>query len=303
MKRIHKGVTAVTTLAVLGGVALSPLGAHAENRVDIDVQTNDSVKIEHSMFNGFGRMHVESDDDSASTSVHVRGEGKDDSAMHDKNDDKADHMTAHGEKMIDVRISILEKLQKRFEDMKRLSSDDKSALSAQISAQITALTNLKAQIDAGTSTTTIKDDIKSIRPDLRIFALVAPRAAITAAADRITSVVSAMETIGSKLETRIATAKTAGKDVSAAETAYADYKVQIANAKVEAKAALDLVVDLKADNGDQTVFTHNKQVLTEARAKIKEAASDLKAARADIKTIVNATKDSGVHASSTVETH
>jgi hypothetical protein len=186
---------------------------------------------------------------------------------------------------IDRRITALNKLVTRVDDKKRVSQDGKDNISATAQSQIQLLTTLKAKIESD-DTTTLKDDVSTITKTYRIFALVIPQGAIKAAADRIDTTVDLMTAFGTKLNTRINDAKTAGKDVSALESAYTDFTAKLADAKVQAQAAVDETVNLQPDNGDQATMTANKTALMDARAKLQAARKDLQAARADAETII-----------------
>ncbi len=197
-----------------------------------------------------------------------------------------------GEK-IDERIKRMQEQLARISKMERLSDEQKASISAEINAQITALTELKAKIATETSTTTLKELTQSITKSYRVYAVTMPKAAITAAADRIMTVVAQMESLSTKLSARIDAAKTAGTEVTAAETAYADFTAKIADAKVQAQAAASAVAGLSADNGDTAVQASNAEALKAAKAKIDAAQEDLKAARKDVDTILKAVKGTG----------
>lgn len=198
-----------------------------------------------------------------------------------------------GTDMIDARIKRMQEQLARISKMERLSDEQKASIAAEINAQITALTELKGKIAVETSTTTLKELTQSITKSYRVYAVAMPKAAITAAADRIMTVVAQMESFGTKLSVRIDAAKAAGTDVTAAETAYADFTAQIADAKVQAQAAASAVAGLSADNGDTAVQAANAETLKAAKAKIDAAQEDLKTARKDIDTILKAVKGTG----------
>ncbi|MDB5189996.1 MAG: hypothetical protein JWN49_322 [Parcubacteria group bacterium] len=207
---------------------------------------------------------------------------------------------------IDARMNALQKLSDRIDGAKRLSDGMKTSLSATLAAQIQELTDLKAKIGNDTSTSSMRDDAGKIRPEFRTYALVLPKTAITAGSDRVLTIATQMDIIGAKLNTRINEAAASSTvNVSAAQTAYADYIAKVADAKVQANAAAALVVNLAPDNGDKTIFASNSAALKSAAAKLKVAQQDLKAARADIGTILKVIKGTSVkahgEASSTVE--
>ncbi len=217
------------------------------------------------------------------------------------------HMGARADARIDARTNALQKLSDHIDGAKRLSDGMKTSLSATLAVQIQELADLKAKIGSDTSTSSMRDDAGKIRPEFRTFALVLPKTAITAGSDRVLAIATQMDTIGAKLNTRITEASASSTvNVSAAQTAYADYTAKVADAKVQANAAAALVVNLAPDNGDKTIFASNSAALKSAAAKLKAAQADLKAARADITTILKVLKGTGVkvhvEASSTVET-
>ncbi len=189
-------------------------------------------------------------------------------------------------KEIDRRVAALNKLKTRINDIAKLTASQKADFSAQIDAQISSLTTLKAKIAADTDAATLKTDIQSITGSYRIFALVLPQIEIIAAADRILSVADSMSALTTKLQAKITEAQTAGKDVTAMQSALADYTVKVSDAKVSAQAAIDGVISLKPDAKDQTIFEANRKTLAAARAKIKTATEALKAARKDAGVIV-----------------
>jgi hypothetical protein len=217
-----------------------------------------------------------------------------------KEDRVASTTARHEEKLmgvgsaeIDARIAKLTEALNRINSLEKLTADAKASLIATLTDQITKLTALKAQIAAGTSTTTLKTDVQSITKDFRVYALVLPKAAITAAADRVVTISGQMEGLSAKLSERITAAQAAGADVSAAQTALADFTTKVADAKTQAQTAATAVANLTPDNGDKTKLEANTAVLKAAQAQIKTAQEELKAARADIETILKSIKGKG----------
>ena len=174
--------------------------------------------------------------------------------------------------------------------MKNVSAAGKATVATEVSTEVSALTALKTKIDADTDLTVAKADEKAIFAPIRIYALIIPQYNVLVSADRVGSVADLLTTIGEKLQTRITAAQTAGKDVSAMQTALADMNVKIADAKSQASLATTTVINLKPDNGDQTVAQSNKAALVSAKATIKTATSDLKTAKQDASNIVQSLK-------------
>jgi chromosome segregation ATPase len=198
-----------------------------------------------------------------------------------------------GADAIEKRVQSLQNLAARISSMTRLSSDQKASLSASINAEVDALNSLKASIGSDTSTTSLKADVQSITKSMRVYMLVIPQAQIAAAADRLLATAAQFEALSVKLSARIDAAQTAGKDVTALNTALSDMNAKAADAKVQANAAISATVNLKPDNGDASVQASNTAALKDARTKLEAARADLKAAFADAQTIAKGVRGTG----------
>jgi hypothetical protein len=206
---------------------------------------------------------------------------------------------ARGDQELDRRITNLNAASARLADMKNLSASEKASLQLNISTEVGNLTGLKATIDGDTDATKLKTDVDSITKDYRVYMLVLPQGRIAATSDRVGTIVSQMQQLSTKLSARILAAQTAGKNVTAAQTAYTDMQAKIADANTQSQAALSETQSLVPDQGNATVEASNKSAIKDAAAKLKTAESDLKAARADIKIILAAVKGTEVSGSAT----
>ena len=192
-----------------------------------------------------------------------------------------------GSMMVDQRIASLGKLSERIQNMKNLSDAQKSSFAAEIQTEITALTDLKTKLSADTSTTTRRADLQSITKSFRIYALIEPQINIISAADRAQTTVTMMNTIGTKLQTRLSASSTLSASTTAsAQASLTDFTAKLADANIQAQAAVTDVAALKPDNGDQNIFTSNQTALKDARTKIQAAQKDIVAARKDAQSIV-----------------
>lgn len=217
---------------------------------------------------------------------------------------------ALGKAEIEKRIQSLKQLSDRIGQMKRLSTNQIAQIQASINAEIDILTNLETTIGNDTSTTTLKADLQSITKANRVYLLVMPQAQISAASDRILAAAGQLANLSTKLSTRIDAAQTAGKDVSVLSSVLADMNAKVADAKTQANAAAALVVNLKADNGDDSVKASNTATLKDARTKLEAARADIQAAFKDAQTIIAGVKGTGdanvnasVHADATANTN
>jgi hypothetical protein len=213
-------------------------------------------------------------------------------------------ISAKSDTAISARITALNNLFARVQEMNNVSTSEKSAISTEVQTQINSLTNLKAKIDADTDVSVARADAKTITGDYRIYSLVIPRGYIVASSDRVATIVSEMTALQVKLQARITALQTSGKDVTALQAVYTDMGVKMADAMAKAQTAQTAVVSLSPDKGSATIEASNKAALTSARTNIKTAETDLKAARKDIATITAGLKvKANVNASATTNTH
>lgn len=299
--------TSALALSLLMGSALPAL---AEDSVqgDASVGTTATVQVQgehedHGDFPGArflgglkNRIKGSEDEDKGE---HLASTSRETKA--DREENRMQKGQERGSSEIDKRIESLTNLKNRLASIKLLDATALATITANLDAEIAKLQALKTQIQSDTSTTTLKDDVKSITQGLRIFAVVEPKARIAASASRINAVVTQMTALSAKLQTRIDAAKTAGTDTTAAVAALADLQAKIADAKVQADAAVALTVNLAPDNGDATIRASNLQALKDAKAKLVLAQKDLADARHDAATVRGVVKGSGGsdHASTT----
>jgi hypothetical protein len=90
--------------------------------------------------------------------------------------------------------------------------------------------------------------------------------------------------VAADLQTKI-DSMPAGEKKDAAQAKLNDMKAKVADAKVNADAALSLVVDLTPDHGDAQIRKDNKAALDSATTKLQAAHTDYVAARADVDAI------------------
>ncbi len=178
----------------------------------------------------------------------------------------------------------------RIQGMAHVSDSVKASISASLQGTISSLHSLKAKIDDDSDAAELKNDMKSITAGTRVYLLVAPQARILAAADRVGMVTDMVAGLNTKLQTRIAAAQTAGKDVTATVTLEADVAAKLADAKVQAAAAITAASGLTPDNGDAAKLAANNAALKTARTALMNAEKDLKAAQKDMKDCISIVK-------------
>lgn len=203
-------------------------------------------------------------------------------------------IVVRGDEAIKVRIDDLNKLNTRVQGMKNVSAEEKASIASEVSLSIANLNTLKVKLDSDTDVTNATNDEKSIATGHRIYALIMPRGYIYAAADRVKTISALMASTSVKIDARIAEAQTAGKDVTAVQKSLVEMKAKVADANVQASAAIELVASLNPDGGDKTKQQANTTALKSAREKIKIATTDLETARKDLKSIIQALRSMNV---------
>lgn len=174
------------------------------------------------------------------------------------------------------RITFLTELSGKLDEIKKLSDTDKASLKSQIQTQIDSLNALKIKIDADTDLTTLRQDVKSILNGYYIFAYFRVKVSLYIAAGRLTTTSDMLNTVYTKLQTRITEEETKGTDVTALKTLLADMLLKITDAKAQYDAAITTLNTL-----DAVSFSKNKSSFIDIRSKLKLGADDLRAAYKD----------------------
>jgi len=116
------------------------------------------------------------------------------------------------------RLATITTLQGRVAAAGGLADANRAALEAQLGADTSGLTALRAEIDGETNVAALRADLKKIVTDFRIYALVVPVTAEVIATDAELAGVVRLATLGAKLQARIDVDKAAGKDVTQAQS-------------------------------------------------------------------------------------
>lgn len=211
----------------------------------------------------------------------------DNSAKTDAQDQaKLKLIISRGDKEIDRRLKTLNTLDSKINSAKKLSSSDKSTLSAEVNNEISALTSLKTKLDADTDLTTAKTDAQSIFSGYRVYALVVPKVQLVKTADDQQAAEGRLTALASKLQSRIGDAKQKGKDVTSLQASLDDL-----NAKTTAAQAVSSSIESSVINLQPSDYNSNHTILGGDRDKLTAAQNDIKAAVADAKTIVSGLKN------------
>jgi hypothetical protein len=198
-----------------------------------------------------------------------------------------DTLRAMGDCEINRRFTTLSQLGSKVSGSKVLTSSDAAALTAEIGSTTSGLTSLKATIDAETSISALRTEVKRIATDHRVYLLVGPQVNLVSAADGVIASQTRFSKVNANLTSRIAAAKAGGKDVTAAQA-----DLDKMNAAVT--AAVGLATPLPSALLPLTPAQYNGgtagPILANARTALGQARDQLKAAVADAKACRDALK-------------
>ena len=190
---------------------------------------------------------------------------------------------AFGDCEVDRRVTTLGQLTAAINASKALTAAGKSALAAEIGSTSSGLTSLKASIDAAVSVVVLRARIVEIATQFRVYDLIAPQVYLTNAADGVAPIAAQFGKISTVLAGRISTAKSAGKDTTAAQTALDAMNAAIASA---AASASPLPTKLLALTPAEYNAGTAGRALRSARAGIVTARDQLKSAVADARAVI-----------------
>lgn len=103
---------------------------------------------------------------------------------------------------------------------------------------------------------------------------------VSFSSQKIAATVDILSQFGDKLEARIAAAKAKGENVETETALYVQYEAKVAEAKLSAQAAADVVKNMSSDTEDKATSEANKKAAMQVRVNIKASIDALKDARA-----------------------
>ena len=196
-------------------------------------------------------------------------------------------LRAFGDCEIARRDSTLDKLASKISGSKVLTSSDASALSSEVASTRSGLAALKATIDAETSPATLKVEVRRIATDYRVYLLVVPQVNLVNGADGVAAAKAAFDKVSANLTARIASAKAAGKDTTAAQADLDAMNAAVAQAvglAAPVPAALLPLTPAQYNGGTAgPAIKSAGAALVQARGLLKSARSDAQACRTALK--------------------
>lgn len=195
---------------------------------------------------------------------------------------KLERLKSFGATLIENRLASLLSLQTRITNMTQIEKTTKTALDADISQAITALTTLGTKIQADTDLTTLKTDIKSIYETYRIYGVVLPQSLGKASVARGQYILGRLTALETKLQATITSQTNAGKDMTEVNKLVVEFNAKIADAKTQ----LDLA-ETQFKSLTPTKTEEAKLARSAGKEAFEKAKEDLKAAHTTLKQILD----------------
>ncbi len=198
---------------------------------------------------------------------------------------------------ISQRLTNLNDALTRVNGLAKLSADEKSQYSSQIQSDINGLTSLKSKCDADTDLTTLRDDIKSIYTNFRVYAEFLPVTRLLIAADTMTTTAGKLNDLYTKLVSRVSSAG----NPSNLTALLSDMQSKINDANTQYNNVESQLTGLTPTSFDSNP-SGTKSTIQTARSEIQTGSSDLKTALSDAKQIIQALGGGGSTATSPTTT-
>jgi len=188
---------------------------------------------------------------------------------------------ARGNTDISARITSLNTLATNVAATKRLTSAEKTSLTAAIQAQTSALSSFNTKLTTDTDVDTAKTDFQDIFSEHYIYAFYLPTTERVVAADDEGQAASTLTSLVTTLQGYINTAQTKGNNVASLQASLNDMQAKAADATTESTAVITSLSALSASG-----YPGNKTTVTAAATTVKNTRTELATARTDAATIV-----------------
>lgn len=184
---------------------------------------------------------------------------------------------------ISMRLTALTTAQTRVNGLVKLSDDQKTTYTGEITTDINGLSSLKTKADNDTDLPTLRTDYRSVYTTYRIYVEFLPQIHLLVASDTLGVTTDKLSDLATKLQSRI---QSAGNPSNLASL-LSDMQAKIADAKTQYGNVQSQIMPLtpQSYNTDPSGTT---ATIKNARSEIQTGVSDVKGAFADAKQIVQA---------------
>ena len=194
--------------------------------------------------------------------------------------DRSKHLNnlkSHGVAEADRRLSLLQTAGTRLAKSTQLTASDKSALTKQISDQVTALGALKSKLAAESDLTAARKDVQSIIDEYRVFGLLVAQISIVTASDRMVDTQTQLQTVVTDLQKKADVLNSGGKDTTALQKNLDLAKTSITTAQPMFSKLTAQILAFKATDyaADHKLLSGYRDNLTTARGNFRTARTSI----------------------------
>ncbi|MDO8621479.1 MAG: hypothetical protein Q7R31_04355 [Candidatus Levybacteria bacterium] len=195
-----------------------------------------------------------------------------------------------GDKMVTQRIASLNILIARINNDKRLTSDEKTALSSDVQNAISGLTALKTKIDADTTVGDLKADIKQIATNYKVYEVLEPKMRILVVIDNLQDISNRLSRLSPKLQVFIDDLKGQNKNVSDLPILLNDINSNLSaiNTKLSADKIAIMNISVNTVNA-KDAFVSVRKDLAQVRADFAKIRHDIALMRENLKGVLKNT--------------
>jgi len=186
---------------------------------------------------------------------------------------------------IDRRLETIERLRDLVRESEALTDSHAAALTRILDASASGLRALRTEIEGDTTVDAVKEDVRRISTDFRIYVLVVRQVVLVRADDRVEAAVVRLTAAAGRLSHAIETAASSGKDVTEAQAHLAAMKAAIDAAASDVAGDADAILALTPAAWNAGTA---KPILDAARASIAAARTDLQTARTEARAVLAA---------------
>jgi len=204
-----------------------------------------------------------------------------------KESQRIERLKELGAMLIENRISLLNNLKTRIQNMNRLTDAEKTALILDIDTNIADLNTLKTKIAADTDLVTLKADVKSIFEKFRIYMVAAPKGLGETLASQGQYILGRLQAIQRQMEQVMNQNKNQGKDTTQLEQLMTQVTNQLQTAEDQLAIAEEKFKSMTPANTDaaKTAREEGKAAMKKAKDALKEAHRILKQISEQLKTM------------------
>lgn len=192
-------------------------------------------------------------------------------------------------RLIENRITSLNKLLQRVTNNSGLSPDEKSSLSSQIQLTIDSLNTLRAKIDADTDADTAKTDAKTIITNYYIYKMFIPKIRLLLAIDNLQALSVKLSETSASIQNLINTLENEGKDTSVIQGLLDDMNSQLSIINTTLANDKTKLETLSTTSDFQTVFVQIRKDMAEVRSNFAKIRNDIAQMRTNFRGIRRST--------------